>query len=714
MIKLNDKTEARIDEIISKLTLKQKVGQMNQAVLWAGSEEYYIDRIRKGEIGTLICGLPNRSDDRSSEAERRRLLNSLQKAAIEESPCGIPLMFGADVVHSYDVCYPVPLASAASFDTELVEKCYRNIAEETSRDGLNWTFAPVLDLAHDPRWGRVVESGGEDPYLSGSMGAAIVRGFQGQLNSGRDLIACGKHFIGYGAMEGGRDYHNSDISDYFFNNWYTKPFKAAVDAGALTIMSSFNSVAGQPVTSSKKLLRDVLKNKMGFNGFVISDYDAVKQLKNQGVAEDDRDCARLAAIGGVDMEMVDNTYPKYLCELVKSGELDESVIDEAVRRVLRVKFASGLFDNPYRNDYDCDIEAHRADARQLASENVVLLKNNGILPLGENSKVFMTGPFLNERISHVGAWAGHYDLERIATYREAAAETVAKDKVSFSDSVFSETVMNEIPDDCDAVILFLGENMCCTGEAVSVADISVPKDQEELVRRARAKGIPVIGVFNFGRPRALGNVIDMLDAAVYGWHNGTMAAYGMLDVLYGRKNPCGKLPMTILRHIGQLPMYYNSLNTARSVNAYYGEGRSYYDMKTGPLYPFGYGLSYTRFEYSAPICSKTEISTDELECGKTVSVSVDVKNIGDISGKEVIQCYVRDHVGTMQRPVRQLCGFRKVEIAAGDTVSITFDIGMKELGYYGEDGVFAVEKGMFTVYTGENCLSENGIEIRVV
>lgn len=747
MKKLDAKTEARIEEIINTLTLEQKVGQMNQVCSWAGTVESYGERIRKGEIGTMICGVAGVSEDRSDEKRFRDFHNALQKIAVEESPCGIPLMFGADVIHSYSVCYPVGMGLAASFDPELVERCYRNISEACARDGLNWTFAPVLDLAHDPRWGRCVESEGEDPYLAGQIGAAIVRGFQKKLDNEDNLIACPKHYIGYGAMDGGRDYHNCDISDYFMENWYAAPFRAAVDAGALTVMSSFNSVSGEPVTSSKKLLRGLLKGQMGFDGFVISDYDAVMQLEMQGVADGTKECARLAAEGGVDMEMVDYTYRKHLCELVRSGELDESVIDEAVRRVLRVKFAANLFDNPYKKDYEIDMDAHIADARQMTSENVVLLKNkNNILPLKTDDCVFMAGPFFEEKISQIGAWAAHVDFSLMHSYREALSEFVTMveeedgydvdipenngdfvkaqkkyreeaNKAYFIDninySMYGEAISHELVDKYKAIVLFLGEVHYCTGEAVSVADASIPEDQVELVRKAHATGLPVIGVMNFGRPRAIGEVEHMLDAIVWGWHNGTMTAEGMLDVLYGRKNPCGRLPMTVLRSIGQIPMYYNAPNTARKVNAYYGEGKSYFDMKSSPAFPFGYGLSYTAFEYSAPAADRCVISLSDIDAGGTVKITATVKNTGELDGKEVIQCYVRDHFAKMMRPRRQLVAFVKPEIGAGEEYTAVFEIGKRELGYW-LHGEFIAEKGKFTVYVGENCLTENGVEIEVI
>lgn len=746
MKKLDAKTEARIEEIIGTLTLEQKVGQMNQVCSWAGTVESYGERIRRGEIGTFICGVAGVSEDRSDEKRFREFHNALQKIAVEESPCGIPLMFGADVIHSYNVCYPVGMGCAASFDPELVEKCYRNISEATARDGLNWTFAPVLDLAHDPRWGRCVESEGEDPYLAGQIGAAIVRGFQKNLDNEDNLIACPKHYIGYGAMDGGRDYHNCDISDYFMENWYAAPFRAAVDAGALTVMSSFNSVSGEPVTSSKKLLRGLLKDQMGFDGFVISDYDAVMQLEMQGVAEDKRECARLAAEGGVDMEMVDYTYKDHLCDLVRSGELDEAVIDEAVRRVLRTKFAANLFDNPYKKDYPIDQDKHIADARQLTSENVVLLKNkNGILPLKSDDRVFMAGPFFEEKNCQVGAWASHIDHGLIRSYREALSDIVTmvevedeydvdipenngdfvqtkkyKEEANKADfferahlGLYGETFSHELMGNYKAIVLFLGEVHYCTGEAVSVADISIPEEQVEMVRKAHATGLPVIGVMNFGRPRAIGEVEHLLDAIVWGWHNGTMTAEGMLDVLYGKKNPCGRLPMTILRSVGQIPLYYNAPNTARKVNAYYGEGRSYFDMKSSPAYPFGYGLSYTTFEYSAPEADRSSISLAQIDAGETVKITAKVKNVGGLAGKEVIQCYVRDHCATMMRPRRQLVKFEKPEIGAGGEYTAVFEIGKKELGYW-LNGEFICEKGKFTIYVGENCLTENGVEISII
>ncbi len=710
---LDKKTEEKIESIISSLTLEQKIGQMNQSVAWAGTEEQYKERIRRGEVGTFIVGVPAYTGDRSAEHERRRFLNSLQKTAIEESPCGIPLLFGADVIHGYDLVYPIPLATAAAFDRDLTEKVYRNIAVECARDGLNWTFAPVLDLPHDPRWGRCVEDGGEDPYLNGQTGAAAVRGFQGDLGNA-SLIACCKHYIGYGAMEGGRDYHNSDISDYYMDNYYAPSFKMALDAGALTVMSSFNSVAGEPVTASKKLLRDLLKKRMDFEGFVISDYDAVKQLETQGVAADKRECARIAAEGGVDMEMVDTCYPKYLADLVRSGELDEEVINEAVRRVLRVKFAANLFENPYKEDYEIDKAEHAADALRVCSENVVLLKNNGVLPLSKDEQVFMAGPYLNEKHSHVGAWAGHYDVQTIPSFREAAESYLGEGgKVQFGGSPFGDFEVESM-ENCKAVVLFLGETLFSTGEAVSVDDLTLPEDQIALIHRMKKKGVPLVGVICCGRPRALGNVIDLFDAVIYGWHNGSYAAPAMMRVLYGDANPCGHLPMTLPRVTGQIPVYYNALSPARDVNEYYGRATSYYGTTAAPLYPFGYGLSYTAFEYSAPECDKTEISLSDLEKGKKLRIKVTVKNTGERDGKTVAQCYVRDLVGSMMRPVRQLVGYEKKNIRRGRTTSFTFDIGKEQLGFFGSDRTFRVEKGEFEIYVGECATTTNKITIKVI
>lgn len=713
---LDEKTKARIEEIISELTIEQKIGQMTQCPGWAGTAEMYKEKIRKGMIGSLIIGVPDFSKDESNEKERLAFINELQKCAVEESPGKIPLMFGADVIHGYNVAYPVPLGMAATFDPELVAKCYRNIATETARDGLNWTFTPVMDLAHDPRWGRCVEGFGEDPCLAYSMGAATVRGLQGQLDSPADLISCAKHFIGYGAMEGARDYHNSDISDYILNNWYAKGFSGAVDEGALTVMSSFNAIGGQPVTSSKKYLRQLLREKMGFEGFVISDWDAVTQLKNQGVSDSDRESARLGAEGGVDMEMVQNVYAKYLAELVQSGEFEESVLDEAVRHILYTKFAAGLFDRPYKEHYSYNIDEHIADARRMCAENAVLLKNNGILPLKPGAKVMFSGPFTDERQFHVGAWSGHFDLDLIKTYREAAEEFKEEYSISFCgwDRFADHTGHTAQNDKFDAVVLFLGESSHCTGEAVSVTDLSLPEDQLAYARKIKESGRPVIAVINCGRPRALGNAEHLFDAIIYGWHNGTMATSGMLDVIFGKVNPCGHLPMTLPRVTGQVPIYYNAPHAARPVNGYYGEDVSYWDSSAAPLYPFGYGLSYTSFEFSNFVCENGELSLDALNAGETFKFSVEVKNAGELDGKEVVQLYVTDQAASMQRPMRQLCKFEKRMIRSGESEKFTFELGLGDLGFYGADGEFAAEKGAFTVYVGDCCLTENKLEIRLV
>lgn len=718
MKKINKATEKRIEDIISALTLEQKVGQMTQTVSWAGNRDYYKDRIRKGEIGTMICGVPEVTADHSAEAHFKDLLADYQKTALEESPCNIPIMFGADVIHSYGVCYPVPLGSAASFDMDLVERCYKNIAEAAAHDGLNWTFAPVLDLAHDPRWGRSVESGGEDPLLSGSLGAAIVRGFQGNFEPGKNLIACAKHFIGYGAMEGARDYHNSDISDYFMNNYYSHSFRSAVEAGALTVMSSFNSVAGKPVTASSKLLRGLLKGEMGFDGFVISDYGAVSQLLTQGVCANLRDAARVAAVGGVDMEMVDEAY-RNLPELVRSGEVDEAVIDEAVRRVLRVKFESGLFEYREVEDYPIDLDRHIADARELCSENAVLLKNNGnVLPLKEDAKIFMTGPFITETVAHIGAWAGHSDYSLIKNYADSAREMFPeKCPITFSENRFSDKVYDDIPDGCEAIVLLLGEHFHSTGEAVSVNSLELTEDQVMLAREMHRSGIPVIGVINSGRVRALGNIEEYLDAIVYGWHNGTEATFGMLDVLFGRKSPSGRMPMSVPVCTGQVPIYYNALHPARDVDGYYGTDVSYWKGSafgtSKPLYPFGYGLSYTKFEYSTPVLCRDGLTVEDIMNGETFSVTCKVKNVGDVGSKEVVQCYIHDELASMMRPMRSLAGFKKEYLEPGEEREFTFTLGRRELGFYNDEGEFTVESGEFTVWVGDSSVTDNKITLSV-
>jgi len=717
-----EKFEKRAEEILSTLTLKEKIGQLNQVPqpVSANLEETK-ERIRRGEIGSLIlCNSPTAGND-EQQAVMVDLLNDLQKIAVEESRTGIPMLYGRDVIHGHHTVYPIGLAAACSYDPELVEKCYRCIAREASSESVHWTFSPMLDVCHEPRWGRIIEGQGEDPYLASRMAEAMVKGFQGNdLTADDSMLACAKHYIGYGASEGGRDYFRTEISDYTLFNNILPPFRAAVKAGVATVMSSFNDINGQPVTSSKKYLTDILRGELGFEGFVVSDWASVHQLLKQGVAQDGRDCAKLALTAGLDMEMTDNHYISNLEDLVLSGEISEDVVNLAVKRVLKIKLAKGLFDKPYKEPYKVDRTEHIELSEKIAAESMVLVKNDdNLLPLSKEMKVALYGPFTYERRALHGSWAlDGYLGASTPNFLEAMNEMMEGQKGHIHHSY--EGVLH---DDCtyiysmnDVIVLALGESHAATGEARCSADIVLAPNQVEMARKAKQSGKKVVGVIFCGRPLALENIEPYLDAILIAWHGGTRCAHAAAKTIFGEYNPCGKTSVTFVRKTGQIPLYYNITKSGRNVDGYYGEGyaQNYIDSLGSPMYPFGYGLSYTSFEYSAPEVDKATISLDSLMAGENVRVSAKIKNTGDRTGKETVQLYIRDHVASCMRPIRELKGFEKIELAAGEEREVVFEVGADLLGFYNFENKYVVEKGAIDLHIGENCLTNNLVTIEIV
>lgn len=711
--------DKKADEILAKLSLKEKIGQLNQVKVPSGEEETakVKEMIRNGHVGSIILASCATAGNDDKTKMRLDFFNSLQETAVKESKSGIPMIFGRDVIHGHHTVYPIPLASAAAFNDELVEHCYRNIAWEATADGINWTFSPMLDMSRDPRWGRMVEGPGEDPYVGARLAAACVKGFQGDdLTDEYSLVACAKHYIGYGASEGGRDYHRTEISDYSLYNYYLPAFRAAVDAGIGTVMSSFNDINGVPMGLSKKYLTDILRGKLGFEGFVISDWDQIVQLIKQGVAETKADCAALALGAGVDMDMNDGCYVENLEKLVADGIIPEEVIDTAVRRILRIKLACGLFDRPYTEFRKVDRTHNIEDARTMASECMILLKNNdNLLPLSKDKRFIAAGPYLRERRSMLGTWAPDGTLEGVPTFLEAIANKVPGKAIVDMDS---EWVYNNLPamsSDADVVVLALGESRRATGEMYSVCDISISDDQVRLAKQAKLLGKKVVGVFFCGRPMALEKIECYLDAMLYAWHGGSETANAACDVLFGDVVPSGKTPVTFPRTTGQIPIYYNATSAARPVNGYYGEciNKIYVDGLTTPMYPFGYGLSYTTFEYSGLASDKDSLTLSEINEGKTFKVSVDVANTGDFDGKEVVQLYIRDKIASVMRPMRELKNYKKVLIAKGEKAHIEFELGYKDLGFYLDTGDYTLEAGEFEIFVGTNCLKTDKISVWV-
>ena len=705
----------KVEDVLSKMSLKDKIGQLSLGTFSFKKIDEAKDYIKKVHPGALIITTSAHAGNDTQENVALSTLNEIQQFAIKEM--GIPLIFGRDVIHGHNIVSPIPLAMAASFNTDLIKRNYSNIKLEAMNDGIHWAFTPMLDVSRDPRWGRVIESPGEDPYVGERFATAVVEGVQGDdLSKPKNLIACAKHYIAYGLSEGGRDYHKAEVSDYNLRNHYLRPFKAAVKAGVKTVMSSFNEVSGQPVTSSKYLLTDVLKEELGFGGFIVSDYSAVRQLKDQGVAENDEDSARLAINAGLDMDMASDYYNDYLEGLVLKGLVSEEQIDDSVRRILTVKFEAGIMDSPYIMPIKYDKSEHRRISRMLANEGMILLKNDGVLPLKKESNIALYGPMANDKRAILGSWTLDFDLSESVSIREGICNAC---KGNVINSGFWEEMRFQ-SQKCDVVVLALGESNGITGEARSVANIELTDGQKEIIKRARLCGKPVVGVFCFGRPVAFESVLPYLDAVIYAWHSGSQMGNAVADILFGDVNPSGKLPITIPRCSGQIPIYYNTSCVGIDVNGYYGKNyestfvSNYEDCAGSPLYPFGYGLSFTEFEYSDLKADKNVISLSEIENGATFKIEVDVKNIGSFDGKEVVQCYIRDCCASMARPIRELKGFEKVNIKAGKNKKVSFELGYEELGFYNAQGKFVVEKGKFNIFVGTNCLDVQSIKVSVI
>lgn len=701
----------RVEELLEKMTLDEKIGQLNQ-VMFDNSDELR-EQIEKGMVGSLILAGTMTAGNDDQERTRIDELNELQRIAVERSPSGIPMIYGRDVIHGHRVVLPIPLASAASFNPELNELAYKNVAEEAVNDGIHWTFSPMMDISRDPRWGRCIEGYGEDPYLAAKMASATVKGFQGskeEYKTKRSIAACAKHYIGYGASEGGRDYAKAEITDYTLRNYYLTPFAAAVKSGVATVMSSFNEIGGQPLSSSRYLLHDLLKDELGFDGYIISDWAAVEQLVWQDAAENKKDAARLAANAELDMDMVDRCYIENLHALVDEGKVSEEKITEMARRVLGIKERFGLFDDPYTTVGSVDFEEHKRMAKKCADEAAVLLKNNGVLPLAKDSRAVLAGPFVREKHSLVGSWSPDYDPEMIDSLADVFEARGGNIHIQTFDQ-FDDTLVES--KHADTIILALGESKRVTGEANSLSNIDLPIAQLELAKRLKARGKKVIGVMFFGRPIALEDAEPYFDAILYAWHGGTMAAHSAVDIIYGDVVPSGRLPMTLPRRTGQIPLYYNYPTLSRNKYSYYGEGESYHDSQSTPMYPFGYGLSYTTFEYSNIRCETNTLTLADIEAGKKFIIKADVKNTGSIDAKEVSQCYIHDNYATMTRPIKELKGFVKKLIKAGETETVSFELGKEELGFYRADRSFAVETGSFDIYVGPDCRAERALTIVV-
>ncbi len=726
----SESIEQRVVELLGRMTLEEKIGQMAQ--LNVGDSyihDYLADAVRGGHAGSVL------------NVVDVDVVNELQRMAVEESRLGIPLIVGRDVIHGFKTVMPIPLGQAATWNPDVVRRGARVAAREAASTGVNWTFAPMIDISRDPRWGRIAESLGEDPFLASALGVAMVEGFQGEDLTAHDTIAaCAKHFVGYGAVESGRDYATTNIPENELRNIYLPPFRAAVDAGVSTLMTSFSDLDGVPATANEYLVRDVLRGEWGFDGFVVSDWDSVRQLQIHGLTASDRESALEAARAGVDMEMHGDAYVNHLAKLVADGELDPAIIDTAAGNILRTKFRLGLFEAPYTDPARFPPIANDealAAAKAAALQSVVMLKNDhDTLPLSAErlASIAVIGPLADAPYEQLGTWIFDGDRELSVTPMHAI-HSLVHDKVdvrylrametsrSRNTKDFDEAVA--LAADSDAVLLFLGEESILSGEAHSRADISLPGAQAELVQRIRKTGRPVIAVILAGRPLTLTNIVDDVDAILYAWHPGTMGGPAIADLLFGIESPSGKLPATFPRMVGQVPIYYNQKNTGKppspetvvhidDIDAHAPQlslGMTAFHLDAGytPLFAFGHGLSYATFNYE-----NLAISTTELELGESLTISVDITNTSAIVADEVVQLYVRDLAGNVTRPVRELKGFRRVRLLPSQKLTVTFELHTDDLAFYGRRNRLMTEPGEFHAWLGGSSEAELGTAFRIV
>lgn len=699
--------DQKVDSVLSEMTLEEKIGQMT---LYTSDfdqtgptvREGYIEDIRAGQVGAIF---------NAYGAEFNR---ELQRIAVEETRLGIPLLFGYDVIHGHKTIFPIPLGEAASWDLELMEETARIAAKEAAAQGLHWTFAPMVDISRDPRWGRIAESPGEDPWLASEISKAKVRGFQGNsLASHETLLATAKHFAAYGAAQAGRDYHSVDISERTLRQIYLPPFKAAVDAGVGSFMTSFNEIAGVPVTASKFLFTEILRDEWGFDGFVVSDYTAINELMPHGVAADSAHAGELAIKAGVDMDMQGAIYHYHLADLVEEDIVSEELIDESVRRILRYKYKLGLFDDPDRYSDETREEEwilhedHLETAREMARKSIVLLKNeDNVLPLSRDiGTLAVIGPHADNQRHLIGSWsaAGDYtDAVTLLTGIENAVsentevlhargtEILGDDRSGFDEAV-------RLARQSDAVVLALGEEALMSGEAASRSQIGLPGVQQDLIREILDTGKPVVLVLMNGRPLDLTWEDENVPAILETWFAGTQAGPAIADVLFGDYNPSGKITATFPRNVGQVPIFYNMKNTGRPFDADNKYTSKYLDVSNKPLYPFGYGLSYTTFEYN-----NLELDRDTLSADETLNISVEITNTGDREGTEIAQLYTRTLVASVTRPLKELRDFSRITLAPGETQTVTFHLHSDQLRFYNQDLEFVAEPGTIRVFVGTN------------
>lgn len=729
--------DKRADALLRQMTLEEKIGQLNQLTTGyatgpGGIATNHNELLAAGQIGSIF------------NANTALQTNAYQKIAVEKSRLHIPVLFGLDVIHGYRTIFPAPLALAATWDLDLIEKTARVAAIEASRQGVRWTFSPMVDIARDARWGRIVEGAGEDPYLGSLIARAYVRGYQGDnLSDPASILACAKHFIGYGAAEGGRDYNSVEIPERLLRQVYLPPFHAALDAGAATFMSAFNSLNDVPTSANPHTLTDILRKEWGFQGLVVSDYNSIRELIPHGIANDEPTAVRKAFLAGVDMDMEGHIYLPNLGALVKSGAVPEARLDDAVRRLLQLKFALGLFDRPYVEAVapgsDRPTPEHLDLARQAAEESFVLLKNDQfqagpVLPLQMRAggKIALLGPLADSAEDMLGSWPAVGTGKDVLTLLDSLRARAAQDKFSVSYAKGAEMIGGDesgftsalqLAREADVVLLALGERAVATGEASSRTELNLPTGQQRLLESVMALGKPVALILFNGRPFTIGWAADHVPAILNAWFPGVQAGPALVRTLFGDVNPSGRLTLSFPRSVGQEPLYYNALNTGRPLlvndeplqpdfgNRYFSR---YIDEKNSPLYPFGFGLSYTKFVYSPPHVSAARISAAALNGGGAfITVSGDVENAGTRPGVETVQLYIRLRGTSVARPVRELKGFTRVSLAPGQKKHVEFRVGAQELKFWNIDMKETVEPCALSLWIAPNSATGSPAEVEI-
>ena len=699
--------ERKVDSLLSLMTLEEKIGQ---TVLYTSQgtvtgpvlDDNYIAYLKNGHVGAIF----NATDS--------DFIQKLQKIAVEETRLGIPLLFGYDVIHGYKTIFPIPLGESCSWDLDLIKKTSQVAAKEASAIGLHWTFAPMIDIARDPRWGRIAEGNGEDAYLCSKIAVARVEGFQGNdLADPLTILSCAKHFAAYGAAQAGRDYHTVDMSEITLRNVYLPPFKAALDAGAATFMTAFNELNGVPATGSPFLFNQILRKEWGFEGFVVTDYTSINEMVHHGNVGSLEEAGAVAMNAGVDMDMQGGVFRQFLETSVNDGYVDENRIHEAAKSVLRMKFLLGLFDDPYRyvNTQDADEVILHPDhlklARTSAAKSIVLLKNeNSVLPLVDSQKIALIGPFADDEYHILGNWIGQGDRSGTAVSIKESFEdrgvqfSLAKGCDIQYDGKGEFAAAVQAANNADVIVLVAGESERMSGEAASRTSISLPDIQKELIAELKKTGKPLVLVLFNGRPLDLSWESTVADAIVETWFSGTLGGHGISDVLFGDVNPSGKLTVSFPRNVGQIPVFYNDKNTGRPHDIEGANPRytsKYIDVPNDPLYPFGFGLSYTSFSYE-----NISLSSDVLTSANPLTVSVDISNVGGYAGEEIVQLYIKDKVASISRPVKELKGFKKIFLEKGEVQTVSFELTVEDVMFYNSDLERVAEPGVFELMVAPN------------